>query len=162
MTEQKKSTFIFFIKWISIALITGIIIGGLRYWIGYYILIQGILAGFLIPWLIHKSDKQPQRILSDHNFKITILLFFSFMIGQALGFGFVQPVFDPFGWLGRIWDGETSESVFGIFSTGGVSHKAFSGGVNGGFWVFLSVIDIFFMFFFMLISLPPKIIKNKS
>lgn len=162
MTEQHNSIFMNFIKWIFITIVIGFITGWLRYWMGYYILIQGVVLGFLVPWLIHKSDKQPQKILSDHSFKITVLLFFSLMIGQALGFGFAQPVFDPLCWFGRTWSGATSESVFGIFSTAGVAHKAFSGGMNGGFWLFLWLFDVAFMFFFMLISLPVKSVKNKS
>ncbi len=82
------------------------------------------------------------------------------MISQAVGFGIAQPSFDPLGWPGRVWNGDTMESIFGVFSTGGVAHQAFSEGLSGGFWLFLSFIDIIFMFFFILISLPSKKIKK--
>jgi len=150
------------LKWIGIALIVGLAFGWIRYWIGYYILIQGVLAGLLIPWLIGKTAQDQKEALTNVRFKMSIVLFFSFMIAQALGFGLAQPVFDPFNWFYRVWDGQTSESVFGIFSTGGVVHETFSGGLSGGFWVLLSFIDLFFMWFFILVSLPLPTNKKKS
>lgn len=84
------------------------------------------------------------------------------MIAQAIGFGLAQPMFDPFSWFYRVWDGQTSESVFGIFTTGGGIHETFSGGLSGGFWALLLFIDLFFMFFFILVSLPLLTNKKKS
>lgn len=150
------------IKWIFIAAITGLVFGWIRYWIGYYILIQGVIAGLLIPWMVKKTATNQTEALSNIRFKMVVLLFFSFMVGQALGFGIAQPVFDPFNWLARVWNGDTTESVFGIFSTAGVVSQTFSEGLNGGFWVLLSVIDLFFMFFFMLVSMPLTTKKAKS
>ena len=150
------------LKWIIIAITLGLFIGWIRYWIGYYVLIQGVIAGLLIAWIVKKVAKDQLQALADVRFKITIVLFFSFMIAQAIGFGLAQPVFDPFNWLARVWDGQTSESVFGIFSTGGVVHETFSGGLSGGFWVLLSFIDLFFMFFFILVSMPLATNKKRS
>ena len=158
---SKKISVTSYAKWILITIIIGLIFGWIRYWIGYYILLQGIAVGFLISWVIRKTENNDQSLLGEHTFKIAVLLFFSFLIGEALGFGLAQPVFDPTGWLSRMWDGKTAESVFGIFSTGGVAHHTFSDGMNGGFWIFLSLFDMAFMFFFILISLPRKTIKNK-
>ena len=156
--ESNKISVSSFLKWILIAITTGFAVGWIRYWIGYYILIQGILSGWLIGWLVCKTAQNQNEALSDIRFKMAILLFFSFMIAQALGFGLAQPVFDPFNWVYRVWNGQTTESVFGIFSTGGVVHQTFSEGLSGGFWIFLWFIDTSFMFFFLLISLPltPK------
>ncbi len=151
-----------YVKWIAIVILIGIVFGWIRYWIGYYILLQGIAVGLIIPWVIHKTGSNGQKVLYDHTFKIAVLLFFTFMIGQAIGFGLAQPVFDPIGWLSRVWQGDTTESVFGIYSTGGVAHHTFSEGMSGGFWSILSFIDLAFMFFFMLIGLPPKTKKNRS
>ena len=150
------------LKWLGIALIVGLAFGWVRYWIGYYILIQGVLAGLLIPWLIGKTATDQKEALANVRFKMSIVLFFSFMIAQAIGFGLAQPMFDPFSWFYRVWDEQTSESVFGIFSTGGVVHETFSGGLSGGFWVLLSCIDLFFMWFFILVSLPLPTNKKKS
>lgn len=161
-TESKGIVFSALAKWILIALIVGLIFGWIRYWIGYYILVQGVLAGLLIPWLIGKTAHDQKEALANVRFKMANVLFFSFMIAQAIGFGLAQPIFDPFSWFYRIWDGQTSESVFGIFSTGGVVHETFSGGLNGGFWVLLSCIDLFFMFFFILVSLPLPTNRKKS
>ncbi len=160
MIQSNKLSLSALTKWILVALITGFVFGWVRYWIGYYILLQGIVAGLLISSIVKKVATEQQQSLVDFRFKMAIALFFSFMIGQAVGFGTAQPVFDPLGWLGRVWNGDTSESVFGIFSTGGVAHQTFSEGLSGGFWLFLSLFDLAFMFFFILISLPTKIAKN--
>jgi len=160
MTHANKLSFSALVRWIFVALITGFVFGWVRYWIGYYVLLQGIVAGLLISSIVKKVAVEQQQSLIDFRFKMAIVLFLSFMIAQAVGFGTAQPVFDPFGWFGRVWNGDTSESVFGIFSTGGVAHQAFSEGLSGGFWLFLSLFDIAFMFFFILVSLPLKITKN--
>lgn len=162
INQTEKLSFSTVSKWILVAVIVGLLMGWIRYWIGYYILVQGVIVGLLIPWVVKKVEKEQLQALADVRFKMTIVLFFSFMIGQALGFGLAQPVFDPFNWLARVWDGQTSESVFGIFSTGGVVHETFSGGLSGGFWVILSAIDLFFMFFFILVSMPLTTKKTKS
>jgi type III secretory pathway component EscT len=86
--------------------------------------LQGITAGLLIAWAIKKIAKNQQQSLVNLRFKITIILFFSFIIGQVVGFGFAQPFFDPLGWFARVWNGDTAESIFGIFSTE-QTHNAF-------------------------------------
>ena len=161
-TEQKEISVISLFKWIFIAVLTGIVFGWIRYWIGYYILIQGVIAGLLIPWMVKRTAATQTEALSDVRFKIALLLFFSFMVGQATGFGMAQPVFDPFNWFVRVWNGDSIESVFGIFSTAGVVHHAFSEGLSGGFWLLLTAIDLFFMFFFILVSMPLTTKKVKS
>ena len=154
MDKPKTRSFIIIAKALLPALLIGLLVGWVRYWIGYYILIQGVIAGLLIAWLVKKTAKDQHDILSAHRFKIAVILFFVFVFAEAIGFGFAQPVFNPFNWFARVWNGETVESVFGIFSTGGVVHKNFSGGFSGGFWFFLTLVDMFFMFFFILISMP--------
>lgn len=152
--ESKEISILSLLKWIFIAVITGLVFGYIRYWIGYYILIQGVIAGLLISWMVKKTAAAQTRALSNIRFKLVVFLFFSFMVGQALGFGIAQPVFDPFNWLARVWNGDTTESVFGIFSTAGVVSQTFSEGLNGGFWLLLTLIDLFFMFFLMLVTMP--------
>ncbi len=162
MTESKQTTLLALSTWILVAFVIGLITGWIRYWIGYYVLLQGIVVGCSISWGVHKIATKQQPILSKAQFKISILLFFSFMMAQAVGFGLAQPRFNSLGWLSRIWEGQTVESVFGIFSTGGVAHHAFAEGLSGGFWLFLSLFDLAFMFFFLLITLPPKTTKSTS
>lgn len=146
--------------WILIAIGIGMAMGWVRYWIGYYILFYGIISAILVTWAIHKTSEIRQKLLLKAKFKLSIVLFFSFMTGQAVGFGLAQPWFDPVGWLIRVFDGQTVESVFGVFSTAGVSHQFYSGGFDSGFWIFLSLFDLFFMFFFILITLAPKPAKK--
>lgn len=160
-TKSNKISTSSVLKWMVIAVFTGLVFGWIRYWIGYYVLIQGIIAGLFIPWMVKKTDTNQSHALSNIRFKMASLLFFSFMIAQSIGFGLAQPLFDPFNWLFRVWEGQTSESVFGIFSTGGVVHETFSGGISGGFWLILSLIDLFFMFFFILVSMPLTTKKTK-
>ncbi len=162
MKKTSKHTVKNILTYVFIALLIGLLTGWIRYWTGYYVLLQGILAGLLISWTIHQLPGGREKILSDASFKLTALLFLSFMVGQAIGFGWAQPWFDPAGWVTRILNGKTSESVFGIFSTGGVVHEFYSNGVNDGFWIVLSLLDLAFMFFLLLVSLPPKTAKKKS
>lgn len=116
----------------------------------------------ILPWFVVKTTPNQKDVLANIRFKMALLLFFLFMIGQSIGFGFAQPVFDPFNWFVRVWIGDTTESVFGIFSTAGVVSQTFSEGLSGGFWLLLSVIDLFFMFFFILVSMPLTTKKVKS
>ncbi|HKI88489.1 MAG TPA: zinc ribbon domain-containing protein [Draconibacterium sp.] len=160
--ESKSISIASLLKWILIALFTGLVFGWIRYWIGYYILIQGIIAGLLIPWMIKKTAVNQMAALSNIRFKMAIALFFTFIISEAIGFGLAQPVFDPFNWFVRVWNGDTTESIFGIFSTAGVVSQTFSEGLSGGFWAFLWFIDLFFMFFFLLVSMPLSTKKVKS
>jgi F0F1-type ATP synthase assembly protein I len=161
-TESKNISISSLLKWVLIAVLAGLVFGWIRYWIGYYILIQGVIVGLLIPWLVKKTAETQMQALSNIRFKMALLLFFTFMIGQAVGFGVAQPVFDPFKWFARVWSGDTTESVFGIFSTAGVVSQTFSEGLSGGFWLLLTAIDLFFMFFFILVSMPLTSKKAKS
>ncbi len=161
VAKSKSISTLSLLKWILIAVLTGIVFGWIRYWIGYYILIQGVIAGLLISWMVKKTAVTQMEVLANIRFKMAILLFLAFMIAQALGFGLAQPVFDPFNWLIRVWNSDTSESVFAIFSRAGVTHHTFSEGLSGGFWLLLSIIDLFFMFFFILVSMPLTTKKAK-
>lgn len=162
LEKQAKYIIKSILTYALVAFLTGMVMGWIRYWVGYYVLLQGIIAGLFIPWIIHKLPGGSLKILYDKSFQLSILLFLLFMTGQATGFGLAQPWFDPTGWLTRILNGKTTESVFGIFSTGGVVHQYYSNGLHGGFWALLTIFDMVFMFFFLLISLPPKSVKKKS
>lgn len=139
---------------ILLAGLTGIVFGYLRYWIGYYILIQGVIAAVVLAYFVKAQAANKLERLANVRFKMSLLLFVGFVLAQAVGYGLAQPVFDPFNWFARVWNGDSSESVFGIFSTAGVVSRTFSEGVSGGFWLLLTAIDLFFMFFILLVSMP--------
>ncbi len=162
MTKTTSHTGKAILIYVLTAFTIGLITGWIRYWAGFYVLLQGTITGLLIPWVSHRFPSGREKIPGDASFKLAILLFSLFMIGQATGFGLAQPWFDPAGWLMRVIEGKTSESVFGIFSTGGVVHEFYSNGLNDGFWLILSIFDMLFMFFFLLISLPAKANKKRS
>ncbi|WP_139795873.1 hypothetical protein [Desulfocicer vacuolatum] len=86
-----------------------------------------------------------------------VLIFFAcFMIAQAIGFGLAQPWFEPLGWLGRVIQNDTKESIWGITLLGGAVAKNFQLGVNGVFWIFLNLFDLFFMVFFLLVGVNSQ------
>ncbi|MDD9303220.1 MAG: hypothetical protein HUK40_13105 [Desulfobacter sp.] len=82
-----------------------------------------------------------------------MILLFCFMAAQAIGFVIAQPWFEPLGWLGRIIQDGTRETVWGISLLGGAAAKNFQLGVSGGFWIFLNLFDLFFMVFFFLVGI---------
>jgi hypothetical protein len=145
---------------IVLALVLGIIAGWGRYWYGYFVLGQGTIVGLLIPWtatiLCPGTSHHQKSINHPGSLKLTLILFTCFMITQAIGFGMAQPWFDPLGWLGRIVQHDTQETVWGMSLLGGVAAKNFQLGMNGGFWIFLNLFDLFFMFFFLLIGINSQ------
>lgn len=145
-----------------ITLTFGIGFGVVRYWVGFLILFQSVVAATLIPWVLARSPAS-RRALSNHpGFKqallFALLLTMTFVIGQIIGIGLAQPWFDPLGWLSRILNGDSSEYLLGIAYTGSVARNVATG-VNEGFWIVLNLLDLFFLFFFFLIM--PWILGEK-
>lgn len=145
---------------VVLAIVLGAIAGWVRYWYGYFVLGQGALVGLFIPWAVNivcSRDLPPRKIMQKPGAMMQVLiLFFCFMISQAIGFGMGQPWFDPVGWMGRIIQHETRETIWGISLLGGVAAKNFQLGVNGGFWIFLNLFDLFFMGFFLLVGINSQ------
>lgn len=145
---------------IVLALSIGAIAGWNRYWYGYFVLGQGVLVGFFIPWAAKNlcaRDLHPRKTMKNPGSMMQVLiLFLCFMIAQAIGFGMAQPWFDTVGWLGRVIQHGTRETVWGISLLGGVAAKNFQMGVNGGFWIFLNLFDLFFMGFFLLVGINSQ------
>lgn len=145
---------------IFLALAVGAIAGGIRYWYGYFVLGQGTMVGLFIPWaanMLCPKDLPPGKTLKIPGSMMQVLiLFICFMIAHAIGFGMAQPWFDPLGWLGRVLQDQTRETVWGISLMGGVAAKNFQLGVNGGFWIFLNLFDLFFMGFFLLVGVNSQ------
>ncbi|MBM9518276.1 hypothetical protein JWG39_00410 [Desulforhopalus vacuolatus] len=144
----------------GLAIFAGVVAGWARYWYGYFVLGQGVLAGLFIPWaaVIVCSTTLTHRKTIKKPCSITLVLIFfaCFMVAQAIGFGMAQPWFDPVGWLGRVIQGGTQESIWGITLLGGAVAKNFQLGVNGGFWIFLNLFDLFFMVFFLLVGINSQ------
>ena len=126
--------------------------GWLRYWLGFFVLAQGAAAGLLIAWIIGRFGPVkggPPHPGFGAAAACAALWFAAFQAGLALGIGLAQPWFEPLGWLGRIWDGKSSEFVFGVAASGGV-HRGFAQGARGWFWLVLSLVDWSIMYFFLL------------
>ncbi len=156
-------------KWLLAGVVAAGIIGAaagcFRYWFGYFVLGQGIIAGLMIPWLTGKfsSGKSLKQaaVVKPNTLIVVPLLFICFLAAQAAGFGLSQPWFDPVGWVARILSGRTSEAIFGISMLGGVASRNFQMGVKGGFWIFLNLFDLFFMAFFLLVGINTQLEKKR-
>lgn len=135
------------------ALALGALTGWIRYYEGLFVLAQGAVCGLLLAWLIARAGRRDGKGPYHPGFRpaltLALLWWGVFMIGQGLGVGLAQPWFDPLGWLGRVWDGKSSEFSFGIAATAGI-HRSFSMGAHGVFWLVLNLIDWLIMFFFLL------------
>ena len=144
----------------GLAIFAGAVTGWGRYWYGYFVLGQGVLAGWFIPWaaavLCPGTLTFRKTIQKPGSMTLVLIFFVCFMMAQAIGFGMAQPWFDPVGWLGRVIQGGTKESIWGITLLGGTVAKNFQLGVNGGFWIFLNLFDLFFMVFFLLVTINSQ------
>jgi hypothetical protein len=145
---------------VVLAIIIGAMAGWGRYWYGYFVLGQGTFVGLFIPWaatILCPPAATPIKIPEKPgSITLVFILFACFMIAQAIGFGLAQPWFDPLGWLGRVSQHGTKETVWGISLLGGAAAKNFQLGVNGGFWIFLNLFDLFFMVFFLLVGINSQ------
>lgn len=144
----------------GLAIFVGAASGWARYWYGYFVLGQGTVVGLFVPWaaaILCPRTLPPQKTIKRPGSMTQVLIFFAcFMIAQAVGFGMAQPWFDPVGWLGRVIQGATKESIWGITLLGGAVAKNFQLGVQGGFWIFLNLFDLFFMIFFLLVGINSQ------
>ena len=144
----------------GLAIFVGIVAGWGRYWYGYFVLGQGTLVGLFIPWaaaILCPSTSFSIKTIKKPGSMTQVLIFFTcFMIAQAIGFGIAQPWFDPVGWLGRVIQHGTKESIWGVTLLGGAVAKNIKLGVNGGFWIFLNLFDLFFMVFFLLVGINSQ------
>lgn len=81
------------------------------------------------------------------------------MCGEIIGIGLSQPWFDPLGWLGKIIQNQSSETIFGIGYTGNIARNI-DGYAQGGFWILLHTLDLILMLFFFWIM--PWIFGEKA
>jgi hypothetical protein len=144
---------------IAAAVLIGFAAGWLRYWVGFFVLIQGGVAGALLAWLIATLGRSPggctgpSRPAFPGTLGYSLLWVAAFMAAEPFGLGLAQPWFDPWGWMGRVLAGKTVEPVFGLSSLGGVVIRSFSLGCQGWFWVFLNLLDALLMYV-LLMALP--------
>ena len=136
---------------IAAALLIGLAVGWSRYWIGFFVLIQGGLAGALLSWLIAVIGRSrdgsggPFHPGFPRNLWYALAWVAAFVIAEPFGLGLAQPWFDPWGWMGRVMDGQTVEPVFGLSSLGSAVIRAFALGGKGWLWVFLNLVDALLM-----------------
>ena len=120
-----------FLAGIVISALIGLATGWVRYWMGFFVLFQGVIASLLIAWLIGKYHKRDPSVLNPSNrtaLMAALCWLIVFWVAQIYGLGLAQPWFDPFGYFGRILQG---------------------GGFGGGFWVFLNALDSVIMYLFL-------------
>jgi len=146
----------------------GFAAGMLRYWFGFFVLIQGAAAGGLGAWgvslLAGGTRKGPKHPGPARAFRCALLWTAVFIVAELAGLGLAQPWFEPLGWAARVLEGRTVEPVYGIHAAGPV-HKAFAGGASGPFWLVLNAIDLAIMLvFFMTLpwSAPGSIRKRRT
>ncbi|RJX31807.1 MAG: hypothetical protein C4525_11455 [Desulfarculus sp.] len=134
------------------ALALGLAAGWLRYWVGLFVLAQGAVCGLLLAYLAGRAGRGqgqgPAHPGPGPALAAAFVWLLAFWLGQGLGYGLAQPWFDAAGWLGRVWQGKSSEFLFGVAATGPV-HRAFSLGAKGGWWLVFNLIDWLIMFFFL-------------
>lgn len=158
---------------IAAALLIGVAAGWSRYWVGFFVLIQGGGAGALLAWLIatlgRSSDgrRGPPHPGFPGTLGYALLWVAAFVAAEPFGLGLAQPWFDPWGWAGRVLAGQTVEPVFGLRSLGGAVIRSFALGCKGWFWVFLNLLDALLMCV-LLMTLPwenpasPRIRKSRG
>lgn len=140
-----------FLVGILISALIGFATGWVRYWMGFFVLFQGVMASLLIAWLVGKYWKGRDSASNPPNGKALMAALgwlIIFWVAQIYGLGLAQPWFDPFGYFGRILQGDAKEMAFGMKGISGWT-SGFSGGFGGGFWVFLNVLDSIIMYLFL-------------
>ena len=150
------------------AFATGIVLGCLRYWLGFFVIAQGAVLGLLVPWLAVRLQGGQKPVHPGVKMALAVagLWFAAANLGLLTGFGLAQPWFDPLGWLGRLLDHDTAEFVFGVASNAAYS-RGVAFGAQGGFWLIINGIDWAIMFFFLWImpwtnSSPQKASPGKK
>lgn len=134
------------------ALVLGLAAGWLRYWVGLFVLAQGAICGLLVAYLAGRAGRVQGQGPAHPGLRPALaaaaLWLLAFWLGQGLGYGLAQPWFDVLGWLGRVWQGKSSEFLFGVAAVGPV-HRSFGLGAKGGWWLVFNLIDWLILFFFL-------------
>jgi len=159
LPKIEKIVFKWYAYGIFISSLIGFVFGCFRYWFGFFVLIQGMIAGFFIPKItsLFVKESASNRIKTS---KVVFVMFVFFILFQVVGFGVAQPWFDPVGWLSRVMSGSTYEDIFGLALMGNAIGKQIIMGANKGFWAFLNLFDIVFMYFFMIVSMNSQLKEN--
>lgn len=153
-----------FMVGIIVSALIGLAAGWVRYWMGFFVLFQGVIASLLIAWLIGKYFKRRDCLAAPSN-RLALITALGwlvvFWIAQICGLGLAQPWFDPCGYFGRILQGNAQEMAFGLRATGGWA-RSFGGGFGGGFWILLNAIDSAIMYLFLFRMPWPSPAPNAS
>jgi len=153
-----------FLVGIVISALVGLATGWIRYWMGFFVLFQGVIASLLIAWLVGKYLKRSASNLNPSNgtaLLVALAWLLSFWAAQIYGLGLAQPWFDPLGYFGRILQGDARETSFGLAATAGWA-RGFHGGFGGVFWVILNVIDSAIMYLFLFRMPWPDLTRTPS
>jgi len=138
------------------ALLTGLMLGALRYWIGFFVIGHALFAALAATWIAGCLTRSTTSFRPWHGILAAVVL----LAGEAVGFGLAQPWFDPLGWLVRVVSGDTVEYLFGIALVGGTVGRNFQMGVGGGFWLLFTLIDLIFFLLFMMIGLNTFVYRE--
>lgn len=135
-----------------LSVVAGLAAGWIRYWIGYFVLFQGAVAGVAIA-LAASALVRTRRggvIGPDAPIRLGVaaIWFVLFQAGQTIGFGLAQPWFDPVVWFFKVLNGRAAELVFGAKSSGG-NVEDFAMGATGFLWIAFTLVDWAVMFFFL-------------
>jgi hypothetical protein len=136
---------------VVISAVIGLGAGWVRYWVGFFVLFQGVIASLLIAWLVGKYVKRSGTGANPSNrlaLLMALIWLVAFWAGQVFGLGLAQPWFDALRYFGRILQGDARETAFGLMSTAGWA-RGFRGGFGRGFWIFLNVLDGLIMLLFL-------------
>lgn len=135
-----------------LSVLVGMAMGWGRYWIGYFVLFQGAIAGVGIALAVsaltrirHNGAVGPG---AAGRLGVAAIWFIFFQAGQVIGFGLAQPWFDPVAWFFKVLNGRAAELVFGAKSSGG-NVEDFAMGANGFLWIAFTLVDWAVMFFFL-------------
>jgi hypothetical protein len=153
-----------FLVGIVISALVGLATGWVRYWMGFFVLFQGVIASLLIAWLVGKYLKRSAPSLNPSNgtaLLVALAWLVSFWAAQIYGLGLAQPWFGPLGYFGRILQGDARETSFGFAATAGWA-RGFHGGFGGVFWVILNVIDSAIMYLFLFRMPWPDLTRAPS
>jgi hypothetical protein len=138
------------------AVIIGLGIGWVRYWMGFLVIFQGLIAAGLINFLFGLMRTPPPHgpaLTNEHVWKWSAIGLLFFWSAQIVGVGLAQPWFDPLNFFDTIIKGKGIEAVFGLTQTRGIA-----AGFSGWMWIFCNALDALIMWVLLAVFLrdtPP-------
>ncbi|HNV72847.1 MAG TPA: hypothetical protein PKO06_24275, partial [Candidatus Ozemobacteraceae bacterium] len=128
------------------SLASGLVAGWLRYWLGFMVIFHGLAFALLATWVFNRLRPTPTPDLLWTNraaWRSAPVFLLLFWVGQMIGLGLAQPVFDPWQFFWQILAGSEGESFVAM-----TQHRTYSGGLTGLFWAFTNLLDSGLMLIF--------------